>query len=158
MSLNKFSNQEVGYDLKLNVGADYIKCNNLEVLNPVPLKGGPLYPVEANPLAPPTIDSVDMTNFDGVVVRCGSIGALATLQSLNEIRDLGRLEIYFYGPFGGSLTVKHNTTAGTGKTFQLATMADQVYTIDATRKFVKLEAIYSAVDGVYFLQELTTPN
>jgi predicted enzyme related to lactoylglutathione lyase len=37
MSLNKFpsvpNGEDVGYDLKLNIGADTIKCNNLEVVD-----------------------------------------------------------------------------------------------------------------------------
>jgi len=31
MSLNKFTNVETGYDLKLDVGCDELKCNSLEV-------------------------------------------------------------------------------------------------------------------------------
>ena len=36
MSLNKFTNTEIGYELQLDVGADEIKCNSLEVA------GGPV--------------------------------------------------------------------------------------------------------------------
>lgn len=32
MSLNKFSSEDTGYDLKLNVGADVLKCNTADVL------------------------------------------------------------------------------------------------------------------------------
>ena len=35
MSLNKFSNEEKGYALKLQVGADVIKCNQLEVISDI---------------------------------------------------------------------------------------------------------------------------
>lgn len=42
MSLNKFSNDETGYDLKLNVGADEMKCNNLEVVGDITQGGQPV--------------------------------------------------------------------------------------------------------------------
>jgi hypothetical protein len=42
MSLNKFSNDDTGYDLKLNVGADEMKCNTLEVVNTISQGGQPI--------------------------------------------------------------------------------------------------------------------
>jgi hypothetical protein len=39
MSLNKFSNEDEGYDLKLQVGADTIKCNTLDVVSDLAVGG-----------------------------------------------------------------------------------------------------------------------
>lgn len=41
MSLNKFNNEEKGYALKLGVGADEMKCNDLEVVDVLSLGGVP---------------------------------------------------------------------------------------------------------------------
>ena len=43
MSLNKFSNEDNGYALKLNIGADTLKCNQLEVLGDIEQNGVPSY-------------------------------------------------------------------------------------------------------------------
>lgn len=39
MSLNKLSTLATGYDLKLNLGADALKCNDLEVVNDMTVAG-----------------------------------------------------------------------------------------------------------------------
>lgn len=157
MSLNKFTSSAEKQEY-LNVYMKDFKCETLEVENAPSFKGGPLLEYSADPLTPPTIDSVDMSANDGIAIRSPVVGSLATLQSLNAIKNLGRVVVYFYGPAGGTLTVKHNTTAGTGIPFQLSTLADQAYTISATKRYIKLEAIYSQADNAYYLQELTTAS
>ena len=43
MSLNKLSDEKTGFDLKLNLGCDVLKCNSLEVVEEVKQDGNPVY-------------------------------------------------------------------------------------------------------------------
>lgn len=77
MSLNKFpstaNGEDVGYDLKLNIGADTIKCNNLEVLNAPYVEYEQQNPPRDKPTAEGRLALYKTDNVDGSPITSSNV-------------------------------------------------------------------------------------
>jgi len=93
MSLNKFSNEDTGFDLKLNLGCDTLKCNSLNVLTEATI---------------PNVPITTLVNGDGPVpvFTTGS----GTLESNDSIYKTELVGISRYATLSGSL--KYSSIVG----------------------------------------------
>ena len=76
MSLNKFSTVSTGYDLRLDVGCDELKCNTLEIAGN-PLESGSYNPVivpaAATLIADPALNNAFYTKIGNVLTIHGKM-------------------------------------------------------------------------------------
>jgi hypothetical protein len=125
MSLNKFSEEDTGYDLKLNVGCDALKCNTINGI-PYPDPNGLQYQEQIDPTAPTTINAgafcyfqneddkvnVAKTNYAKVVYK-GGFGGGQTFDMANstEIINCPRLATEIADPKYKNATIADGTTS-----------------------------------------------
>lgn len=124
MSLNKFSEEDTGYDLKLNVGCDALRCNTINGI-PYPDPNGLQYQEQTDPTAPTDINAgafcyfqneddkvnVAKTNYAKVVYK-GGFGGGQTFDMGNstEIINCPRVATEITDPKYKVVTIADGTT------------------------------------------------
>jgi hypothetical protein len=122
MSLNKFTDEATGYDLKLNVGADTLKCNTADVLTNliVSTVNGESYPPSTSRrqagLLSQTYTELTPGDFDILTLYHdeGAPADTAVIETITAGTFQGQeLKLCVLGGAGATLTIKAGGT-GTG--------------------------------------------
>ena len=121
MSLNKFSSEDTGYELKLNVGADTVKCNTAQVVSNllVSTVNGKSYPpstsIRQAGLLSQTYTELSPEGFDILTLyhEEGAPADLATIETITPGTFQGQeLKLCVLGAAGATLVIKAGGTGG----------------------------------------------
>lgn len=155
MSLNKFpstaSGEDVGYDLKLNIGCDTLKCNTIN--GAVPGANPPTVQIPSSQILIPQAE-LDLTGVYSGFTYTNGIKELAQINTITAGEYQGQ-EKKAYALRNSQLTLKHNTP-DTGATILCENNVDIImYPTQPFDAIAYALLIWDGVEGVWRARKIT---